>query len=245
MLDEATDEIYRSPGGNHARDVVWRHVRQHFFDHNGDEPDVPFSHGPLVEWTAFDVAPDGRWYVMGNSSFELAGTGHDRQVAYSYDHGITWDQFDLAAPGPPGGVFGADIVFLEQPTGSQFSVACGDVVSHAYGIEGTDALATVEPMGAAVPTVALCVLIPPGRDDLLHVQPGRGVLHGPGTSAENMCDGMLAIQVNDIDMTVDKQHAWVASKSGVRRVSELLPTKAWSGAVWPIWMALPTSAWRS
>ena len=28
-----------------------------------------------------------------------------------------------------------------------------------------------------------------------------------GTSTGNMCDGMLAIQVSNIDMTADKQHA--------------------------------------
>ena len=97
----------------------------------------PSPNDPLVEWAAFDVAPDGRWYVMGNSSYELAGTGHDRQVAYSYDNGFTWDQFDLNAPGPAGGVYGKDIVFIEHDGSSQFSVLSGDVVSHAYGISGT------------------------------------------------------------------------------------------------------------
>ena len=46
---------------------------------------------------------------------------------------------------------------------------------------------------------------------------GTGHTMDAGASTNNMCDGMLAIQVNDIDMTADKQNAWVASKSGVRR----------------------------
>ena len=238
VLDEATDEIYATfPRQETMRVMSFGDTYDNI---SSTTPAMslmsPSPTDPLVEWTAFDVAPDGRWYVMGNSSFELAGTGHDRQVAYSYDHGITWDQFDLAAPGPPGGVFGADIVFLEQPTGSQFSVACGDVVSHAYGIEGTWTNIGHGGTDGGSRANSGFVCADPILDGMIYFTSNQGAAYSMdrGTSADNMCDGMLAIQVNDIDMTADKQHAWVASKSGVRRVSDyLLPTKAWSGAVWP------------
>ena len=190
----------------------------------------------LVEWTAFDVAPDGRWYVMGNSSYELAGTGHDRQVAYSYDEGTTWDQFDLNAGGPPGGVFGPDIVFIEQEGSSQFSVICGDVVSHAYGIEGTWMSIGWDGSSGDTRANSGFVCTDPLLDQMVYFTSNQGVGYSmdAGATAQNLCDGMLAIQVNDIDMTADKQNAWVASKSGVRRVTDyLLPTKSWSDAIWP------------
>ena len=196
----------------------------------------PSPNDALVEWAAFDVAPDGRWYVMGNSSYELAGTGHDRQVAYSYDNGVTWDQFDLNAPGPAGGVYGNDIVFIEHDGSSQFSVLSGDVLSHAYGISGTwtdiGHLATDGDSRAN----SGFVCVDPIFDQMVYfaTNQGSGYSMDRGETTNNMCDGMLAIQVNDIDMTADKQNAWVASKSGVRRVTDyLLPTKAWSDAIWP------------
>ena len=98
-----------------------------------------------VEWGAWDVAPDGRMFAMGNSSYELAGTGHDRQVAYSDDHGLSWTQFDLNRPGPPGGVYGPDIVFVAQSDG--YSVLCGDVLAREF------------------PPMLPCVLCGPGRVD--------------------------------------------------------------------------------
>ena len=196
----------------------------------------PSPNDALVEWAAFDVAPDGRWYVMGNSSYELAGTGHDRQVAYSYDNGVTWDQFDLNAPGPAGGVYGNDIVFIEHDGSSQFSVLSGDVLSHAYGISGTwtdiGHLATDGDSRAN----SGFVCVDPIFDQMVYftTNQGAGYSMDRGETTNNMCEGMLAIQVNDIDMTADKQNAWVASKSGVRRVTDyLLPTKAWSDAIWP------------
>jgi hypothetical protein len=196
----------------------------------------PSPNDPLVEWAAFDVAPDGRWYVMGNSSYELAGTGHDRQVAYSYDNGGTWDQFDLNAPGPAGGVYGNDIVFIEHDGSSQFSVLSGDVVSHAYGISGT--WTDIGHLATDGDTRANSgfVCVDPIFDQMVYftTNQGTGYSMDRGETTNNMCDGMLAIQVNDIDMTADKQNAWVASKSGVRRVTDyLLPTKAWSDAIWP------------
>ena len=196
----------------------------------------PSPNDPLVEWAAFDVAPDGRWYVMGNSSYELAGTGHDRQVAYSYDNGFTWDQFDLNAPGPAGGVYGNDIVFIEHDGSSQFSVLSGDVVSHAYGISGTWTDIGHLAMDGDTRANSGFVCVDPIFDQMVYftTNQGSGYSMDRGETTNNMCEGMLAIQVNDIDMTDDKQNAWVASKSGVRRVTDyLLPTKAWSDAIWP------------
>jgi hypothetical protein len=187
-----------------------------------------------VEWGAWDVAPDGRMFAMGNSSYELAGTGHDRQVAYSDDHGLSWTQFELNRPGPPGGVYGPDIVFVAQSDG--YSVLCGDVVNHGSGEEGGWLDIGHNHVTGDTRANSGFVCVDPILPSMVYFTSNQGTGHtmDAGASTNNMCDGMLAIQVNDIDMTADKQNAWVASKSGVRRVTDyLLPTKAWSDAIWP------------
>lgn len=238
VLNEDTDELfctYPQPVDMHVSGFLDSYDQIH----SGTLLYSVFNPTPAdanVEWGAWDVAPDGRIFAMGNSSYELAGTGHDRQVAYSDDNGLTWSQFDLNAPGPPGGVYGPDIVFVEDATTGNYTVICGDVVSHGKGEMGTWTDIGHDAVTGDTRANSGYVCIDPILDNMVYFtsNQGTGYSMDAGASTTNLCDGMLAIQVNDIDMTADKQNAWVASKSGVRRVTDyLLPTKAWSDAIWP------------
>ena len=55
--------------------------------------------------------------------------------------------------------------------------------------------------------------------------------HGPVISEIN--NGVEAVRVDDIDMTSSKNSAWVASKSGVRSVTDYLSSPSWSNAQYP------------
>lgn len=62
---------------------------------------------------------------------------------------------------------------------------------------------------------------------------GFGVSLNAGSEIFEANDGILAVQVNDIDMTTDKENAWVASKSGVRQVRNYTSSPVWSNAIYP------------
>ena len=112
-----------------------------------------------VEWGAWDVAPDGRMFAMGNSSYELAGTGHDRQVAYSDDHGLSWTQFDLNRPGPPGGVYGPTLCLWRSRMATPFCVATWSTTVPGKK-EGGWTSATTTSQATPVRTAGSCASIP-------------------------------------------------------------------------------------
>ncbi|MFY8020227.1 MAG: T9SS type A sorting domain-containing protein, partial [Bacteroidia bacterium] len=54
-----------------------------------------------------------------------------------------------------------------------------------------------------------------------------------GSIMKELDRGIEAIQVKDIDMTDDKNTAWLASKSGIRKVTNYTTSPSWSRAIFP------------
>ncbi len=62
---------------------------------------------------------------------------------------------------------------------------------------------------------------------------GIGASYDRGVSIFEIDDGVEAVQVKDFSMTVDKNSAWLASNSGIRKVVNYLTSPEWTNAIFP------------
>ena len=62
---------------------------------------------------------------------------------------------------------------------------------------------------------------------------GLGISYNKGQNVTSADDGIEAVQVQDMEMTADKKTGWIASKSGVRKVTDYDTTPIWTNSIWP------------
>ncbi len=173
-----------------------------------------------TEWTAFNIAPDGTFYMMGHQ-------GQDKYCAYSTDGGSTWSEYSMGK----GGISGDNIAF--GGTSPSYSIYSANVFNNNNGNPadwhyfGESGLETHPNDGR--------VFVDPINKDIVYLttDQGIGATTDGGYTIFEIDDGVEAVQVNDFSMTPSKYRAWTASKSGLRRVDNYTGTPTWTNAIFP------------
>ncbi|GAB4327988.1 MAG: hypothetical protein Kow0037_01970 [Calditrichia bacterium] len=166
--------------------------------------------GNQNRYAAFAIAPDSRIFIGGVKNQEPF---HTKFIGYSDDGGASWDTLDTQV----GGASGANIAIADHDStywvyfGTAMSTNKGEINSwqpigsssfETHPNDGWVAVDTIDPFLVVVTT-----------------DQGIGASVDGGMSIFEVNDGVEAVQVNDIEMDAAKNEAWLASKSGIRRVS--------------------------
>jgi hypothetical protein len=173
-----------------------------------------------VTWTAFGIAPDDRLFVSGNDN-------SNKFIGYSDDSGTTWTEFDTTVSGNSG----TNLDF--SGTSTSYYVLTASMFSNNKGISGTWAkFGTIShythPNDGAV-------FVDPINANIFYStsDQGFGISYNQGNDVSSADDGIEAVQVNDMEMTSDKKTGWIASKSGIRKVTDYDTTPVWTNSIWP------------
>jgi hypothetical protein len=173
-----------------------------------------------VTWKAFGIGPDGRYFIGGTNN-------SNKFIAYSDDNGATWTEFDMGISGVTGNNFDF------AGTSSSYHVYFSSVYSKNNGISGSwyrlgDVGHYTHPNDGAV-------FQDPNNVNIMYStsDQGLGISYNKGLNVASADSGIEAVQVNDMEMTADKDTAWVASKSGIRKVVDYQTTPVWTNAIYP------------
>lgn len=197
---------------------------------------VPLSaFAATTEWRTFGIGPDGRFFMAG-ADFNPGPMPSSNQIGYSDNQGQSWSFHAMNLPGPPGGATGPNFDFTGNT--SAYSVFLGDAYNNKEGAAGHWKLLGT-PGGTNRFNVANDgpVLKDPIADSVLYfiTNQGLGYSTDSGASVWGFNRGITAVQVYDIDMRSDYKTAWVASKSGIRKVTNFKS----GNPIW-YWTQFPT-----
>lgn len=180
----------------------------------------PTLTSPSVNWTAFGIAPDGRFFIGGNNST-------NKFIAYSDDSGTTWTEFDTTINGT------SATNFSFSGTSSSYYVLFASMFSNNKGVFGT--WAKFGTMGHYTHPNDGAVFVDPINSSIFYStsDQGLGISYNLGKNVTSADDGIEAVQVNDMEMTADKKTGWIACKSGIRKVTDYDTSPVWTNAIWP------------
>ena len=174
-----------------------------------------------ITWTAFGIAPDGRYFLGGTDNM-------NKYIAYSDDSGSTWTEFNSGIGGTSfnnfdfsGSASSYYVLFA-----SMFSDSNG--VSGSWSKFGTTSHYTNANDGS--------VFVDPVNADIFYAtsDQGFGISYDTGVTVVSADEGIEAVQVNDMEMTVDKSIGWLASKSGIRKVTDYdTSSPIWTNSIFP------------
>lgn len=182
---------------------------------------TPTTLSSSINYMAMNIAPDGRMFIagapIGTGNKEIAYTDNDT-IYYSVNTGID-------------GVGSYTIAF--SGTASDYHVYYTKAASNNKGLAGSwkvfghSSFETHPNDGA--------VFADPNDSNIVYMttDQGIGASINEGANIFEIDEGVEAVQVNDFDMTIDKQTAWLASKSGIRKLSNYLTTPNWTNAIFP------------
>jgi len=170
-----------------------------------------------VNWKGVGIAPDGRLFVISD----------DKYVAYSDDE-ISWTQFSALI----GGVANKTIAFSGDST--NYRVYSASMYSASKGESGTW-LSFGDPGGMETHPNDGDVFVDPLNENIIYLttDQGIGASIDQGATIFEIDDGIEAVQVNDFSMIADKSSAWLAAKSGLRKVINYLTFPVWTNAIFP------------
>ena len=182
--------------------------------------DISPSLDPNISWNGAGIGPDGRIFFAGTDV-------NNKYIAYTDDES-TWVDYSL----PYSGMVGRSFAFV-YTSGPDYFVYNSSMYNHYGGDStywfgfGTTGLETNANDGD--------VLQDPNFMEIVYMttDQGIGASENYGPTIFEIDDGVEAVRVDDIDMTASKNRAWVASKSGVRSVTDYLSSPSWSNARYP------------
>ncbi|MBI9035491.1 MAG: T9SS type A sorting domain-containing protein [Bacteroidales bacterium] len=173
------------------------------------------------EYNAMGIASDSRIYC---GSYEGNSSGSQTRIAYTNVDGDPWtnDIIPLDA--------GRGKITISNSSSGNYNIYYSRIMSDDQAVSwqmhgGADGAIQTDPINEE-----LCYV----RTDW-----GIGVYDHTSTTVTEINDGVLAVQVNDFDMSDDKDTAWVASKSGIWRVTDYQTTPIWSDPIWPADQSVP------
>ncbi len=174
-------------------------------------------------WSAMGIAPNGRIFLGG--AYDTMPFGQAKIISYSDNNGVSWTNNSTSIAGGGGSNFsfaGAATSYL-----TYFSTAFSTNKGVSWTGIGTLGFETHPNDGA--------IMADPGDTNIVYLttDQGIGASVNRGNNIFEIDDGVEALQVNDFDMTSDKKTAWLASKSGIRKVSNYTASPAWSRAIFP------------
>ncbi|MFA6978757.1 MAG: T9SS type A sorting domain-containing protein [Ignavibacteriaceae bacterium] len=178
--------------------------------------------GSVSSWDAFGIGPDGSLFMGGDDNT-------NKYVQYSTDEGATW----LGGSTSVNGVGGPNFSFAgaTSPYKVCFS-KCYTTFTTSSGFDpwsefGNSTFETHPNDGSA--------FVDPNNDQIIYVttDQGIGVSKNGGSVLFEIDNGVEAVQVNDFDMASNKIWGWLASKAGIRKVSDYTTSPTWSNALFP------------
>jgi hypothetical protein len=176
-----------------------------------------------VNWGAFGMGPDGRLFIGGASS--------SKQVAYSDNSGVTWTTVATGLSG----VTGSNFAFYPTSV-STYKVFFAKGYSSDNGAtwaEFGNAGFQTHPNDGVVHTIPPSALYNADFGVCMTTDQGLGMSTNGGSIITEIDNGIEAVQVNDFDMNDTKTDGWLASKAGIRSVSNFNTTPVWSLAMFP------------
>ncbi len=180
----------------------------------------PTSLSSTVDWRAFAIGPDGRLLLGGSD-------GVTKHFAYS-DDATTWTSYTTSL----GGVAGDNIAVSGDA--SAYCVYFANGYNNNKGESGAWS-EFGQPGGFETHPNDGAVFTDPVNSNIVYMttDQGLGASTDKGATIFEINDGIEAVQVNDFDMTADKDTGWLASKSGIRRVDNFLTSPTWTNAIFP------------
>lgn len=180
----------------------------------------PTLTSPSVTWTAFGIAPDGRFFIGGNNN-------NNKFIAYSDDNGTSYTEFDSTINGT------SATNFSFSGNSSNYYVLFASMFSNNKGISGTWAKFGTS-SHYTHPNDGV-VYVDPVNADIFYStsDQGFGISTDKGVTVTSADAGIEAVQVNDMEMTADKKTGWIASKSGIRKVTNYDTSPTWTNSLWP------------
>ncbi|OYU97538.1 MAG: hypothetical protein CFE21_04395 [Bacteroidetes bacterium B1(2017)] len=174
-----------------------------------------------TSYTGFGISPSGRLFQGGQLT-----SGFNSYKAFRYsDDGLTWTNVSTLVTGVTGTTMG----FSGTETSYRVHFAkCYSTDQGNNWVEYGNSSYQTHPNDGAV-------LADPNDSFTVYMTTDQGIGYSVngGSVMLEMDRGVEAVQVNDISMTSDKKTAWIASKAGVRKVSNYTTTKDWSRAKFP------------
>ena len=167
------------------------------------------------EYVSMGIGYEGRIYT---GSYEGNTSSYETRISFSDSDGDPW----------------TTNIEVEDAGRGEFSISAGSGSSYiAYysRIVSDDRAANWDMHGGADGTICA----DPINSDICYLRTdwGIGMYDHSSTSVTEINDGLLAVQVNDFDMSSDKETAWVASKSGLWYVSTYTTSANWSDPIHP------------
>jgi hypothetical protein len=159
---------------------------------------------PWVGDSSFGIGPDGRIFVGGSG----------KVIAYSDNEGASWN---VVSNGMPGGTYGPNIECVG--TADEYRVYFGAAISTNKGVDGSWGRLPL-PGGTAEthPNDGECKADPLDPKIIyMTTDQGIGTTTNAGRDIFEIDYGLVAVQIEDFDMTDAKDVAWSASKSGIRK----------------------------
>ncbi len=165
--------------------------------------------GSDKNYSAFGFAPDGRIYAGTSTGNE---PNKSKFIAYTDDNGASWDTLNTGIAGIAARSFSfsgpdtAYYVYFGSSVGAKKGAA-GNWKNIGWGYFTTHPNDGPVERDAHDPSMVY-----------MTTDMGIGMSNDNGESIIDINDGVAAVQVNDFDMNNAKTDAWLASKSGIRRV---------------------------
>lgn len=180
----------------------------------------PSTLSSSVEWRAFGISPAGR-LMMGGSDFSV------KYMAYT-DNDTLWNAYNTMVPGVAGNrfAFGGSASSSYVYFAAMYNTQHGDSgYWKNYG----------DPGGFETHPNDGDVFTDPNDSNVVYMttDQGIGASVNRGSAIFEIDEGVEAVQVNDFDMTTDKNTAWIASKAGIRKVSAYQSARLWTAAMFP------------
>lgn len=189
---------------------------------------------PDVDYRAFGSAPDGFLFIMGNHYPSGSNVSDYFDVAVSEDSAGSWYHYDKPYSGPFAQIAGPNIDF--SGTAAKYYMYNGD----SWNSDNGDSTAWNyfgSPGGLNNNNRANsgAVLVDPVNDSLVYFTSNvaLGFSSDYGSTGFGFNNGLTAVQVYDMEMTSDFETGWVASKSGIRKVSNYKSAASWSATQFP------------
>ncbi len=180
---------------------------------------TPASMGTTF-YSVFGIGPDGRLFAGGVVGEE---PNHFKAVAYSDDDGATWDTVNTNF----GGTSGQNFSFAANDSG--YYVYFGTAFSYDKGEAGT--WRGIGSLGFETHPNDGAVFVDPIDPQVVYftTDQGIGASVDSGNTIFEIDEGVEAIQIKDMEMNDAKTIAWLASKSGIRKVTDYAgPSESWS-----------------
>jgi len=186
-----------------------------------------------VEWQTYGFAEDGTWYVAGQPPLNDPNIV-DRHIAWTTTNGMIWDYDLMDIPGPAGGVVGSNMIIDDLVSGRNIfignAVLTDTSMMSSWNNPGNVYIGNLNRANDGVTKTD------PIINDLKYhpTNIGMGYSTSNGDSIFGWNNGLEAVQVNDLDMNAGFTIGWVASKSGIRNVTDYnTPSESWSDTHFP------------